>query len=93
VLLVAIAVLAIVTQVSNSPGHRAIKACEAWVSGQLVAPATAKFSGEQFFDTADPEVTGNVDAENEFGALLRSQFSCNMARSGDDWTVADGDVF
>lgn len=77
----------------SNPDSPAIKACEAWVEDQLVAPATAKFSGESAYLTGtSPEVTGKVDAQNEFGALLRSTFSCDMSGSGNDWTVTDGFV-
>lgn len=76
----------------ETPEHQAIRACETWVRGQLVAPATAKFSAEQFFDTDHPEVAGFVDSQNPAGALLRSSFSCVMAQQGGRWVAVDGDV-
>lgn len=58
--------------------QQAITACEDAVKSQLKAPATAKFSGE----TTSPSgsgfhVEGSVDAENGFGALIRTPWECN----------------
>lgn len=69
-----------------------IKACEAWVLDQLVSPASARFSNETWFDTDNPEVVGEVDSQNGFGALLRSEFHCSMVHGADGWSVADGFV-
>jgi hypothetical protein len=67
-----------------------VKACEAWVSDQLSAPATASFSNEQWFDGDNPEVFGDVDSENGFGAMLRTHFVCSMQRQDGTWVVVDG---
>lgn len=72
--------------------HGPEKACEAYVAGQLTSPATARFSGEQFFDTDSPEVSGSVDSQNGYGAVARSQFSCTMSRTGGGWQVLTGFV-
>src|SRR5215467_6003733 len=69
----------------SSPARRAIRACEAWVTDQLVAPASAHFSGEQFYGGDSPRVFGDVDSQNGFGAVLRGSFSCSMVDSGGDW--------
>ena len=64
--------------------NTAVAACEDSIRNQLKAPSTAKFSGERYTDN-DPDwlVTGNVDAENGFGAMIRSGFSCTLTRNGD----------
>lgn len=93
VLVLAIAVgILIYKNVINSPAHQAIKACETYTLGELKSPSSAKFSDEQFFETDDPEVTGSVDSQNGFGAMLRSHFSCSMVNGSDGWTVSDGYV-
>jgi hypothetical protein len=70
--------------------------CQEFVKDDLKAPATAKFpdiSEVSIISTFsnDPnryKVNGYVDAENGFGALLRSRFTCNISYSGNDkWTI------
>jgi hypothetical protein len=61
-----------------TPQQQAIAACETAVKAQLKSPATAGFSGE----TTSPAgsgyyVEGNVDAQNGFGALIRSHWTCS----------------
>jgi hypothetical protein len=81
------------TGASGTEGDRsnaAISACENAVKDQLKAPSTAKFSNERYTDS-DPSwrATGDVDAENSFGAMIRSHFDCDLTRgTGDtDFTV------
>lgn len=69
------------------PTPQPIKACEAWVSGQLVSPATARWSDETW---SDGVVSGDVDSQNSFGALIRSHFECLMVADRDGWTVDHG---
>jgi hypothetical protein len=77
----------------NSDAQQATRACEAYLRDEVLrAPSTAKFSSEEFFDTDRPEVTGDVDAQNGFGAMLRSSFSCSMEKRAGDWVVTDGYV-
>lgn len=62
--------------------------CHQFVERQLRAPATAEYEDE--FVTGGPKVwtvRGNVDAENGFGALLRSDFSCTIRDHGDSWEL------
>jgi hypothetical protein len=66
--------------------------CENFVEEQLKAPSSADFSG--VFDTTvtgsgnDYTVVGYVDAQNSFGAVLRSNYTCEIRDSGDDkWTL------
>lgn len=65
--------------------------CEQFVEARLKAPSTADFS-----DTSATEaggtwtVTGAVDSENGFGAMLRSTYVCKVTHTGgDDWSLVD----
>src|SRR5262245_38063453 len=59
--------------------NTAAQACEDAVKDQLKAPSTAKFTNERYTDS-DPSwlVTGDVDAQNSFGAMIRSHFTCDL---------------
>lgn len=60
--------------------------CQDWLKEQLKAPSTAKFSGT--VSTGGPtawQVSGTVDAQNSFGAMLRSTWSCAIRLDGDTW--------
>ncbi len=51
------------------------------VSSQLKAPASAKFSAEQVLPSKDGKgllVEGVVDAQNEFGAMIREEYTVNV---------------
>lgn len=51
--------------------------CERFVKDQLKAPGSAKFSGATATTTGGGyTVTGDVDAQNTFGASLRSRYTC-----------------
>lgn len=65
----------------------AIDVCHQAVDEQLKAPGTADYSGELVTHTGnDYTVTGQVDAENSFGASLRLEWSCKATwQSGTDW--------
>src|SRR6478672_3630782 len=78
--------LALVVNPATDSSRQPIRACEAWVLDQLVAPASAKFSSEQWFDGASAAVIGNVDSQNSFGAMLRSGFHCDMVHGADGWS-------
>lgn len=54
--------------------------CEGWVENQLKAPSTAEFTDgtEVATDVNAWTVTGTVDAQNSFGAMLRSTWSCDI---------------
>lgn len=77
----------------------AVTRCEAAVKDRLKAPATARFSGisgdrptgtsYQRFD-----LSGTVDAENSFGALVRSSWTCIVSYDSEsgDWSDAYADV-
>lgn len=81
----------------NSDDNQATRACEAWVRDQLKSPSSAKFSGEHFYDanaslSGQPAVYGKVDADNDFGASIRSSFKCDLQQVNGDWVVTDGYV-
>lgn len=71
--------------------QQATQACEDKLRGQLKSPATAQFSGTdaspsdatQAADGRGWYVTGNVDAQNSFGALIRSTWTCYAYQRGD----------
>lgn len=60
--------------------------CRDVVKDRLRAPGTAKFSGESVSASGvhDYTVTGSVDSENGFGALLRSTYVCSATSSDGD---------
>ena len=61
----------------NAGRAEAIQACRDDVRSQLKAPRTAKFSGETATKLDGGwRVTGVVDAESSFGALVRTSRSC-----------------
>ncbi len=80
---------------SDSDEETARAMCQKFVTDQLRAPATAKFSWPE--DTRVHHdnfrvwsVVGFVDAQNGFGAMIRSDFSCKLAYLGDrHWRAED----
>lgn len=76
----------------------AFEACKDLVSDRLKAPGSATF--RNFFqDDGEVVVTddgggeftvvSSVDAENSFGAELRTNFVCTVADAGDRWRLVD----
>jgi hypothetical protein len=66
--------------------------CENFVEDRLKAPGTADFSG--IFDTSisgsgnSYTVSGYVDAQNSFGAKIRSDYTCQIRDNGNDqWSL------
>jgi hypothetical protein len=101
---VVVAPLALVAGCASSPGggeQDAYDQCVERVSDELLTPATADFSS---YGDADVEredrgvgwyhyrVEGYVDSENEFGANVRAEFSCQVDFRYDGWTVPEVDV-
>lgn len=66
---------------------RAIIVCEDTVRNALRAPSTADFASATATRQAGNmwSVIGSVDAENGFGAKIRSDFECRAVRSADTW--------
>ena len=67
-------------------GSDALTYCEKNVKEKLKAPSTAKFHWDQPVATLIQDqayiVSGTVDAENGFGAMLRSSISCSVSLNG-----------
>lgn len=63
----------------------AINACHQFVSRQLKAPAGADYepdSEAQVTNTGDRwTISGHVDAQNSFGANVRSAYTCEMTNT------------
>lgn len=59
----------------------AIRQCEELVKQQLKAPSTAEFNSSASGD-GTWTVVGTVDAQNGFGAMIRSEFGCTVVISG-----------
>lgn len=76
-----------------SDTQQAIRACEKSVEGQLKAPATAQFSQETT-DSNGPgyHVEGAVDAQNSFGALVRSRWTCESKRTNDGTWIGTASI-
>lgn len=71
---------------SNDPNkYEAIRYCEDQIREQLKAPSTAKFDSDSIDSTSPFTVSGSVDAENSFGATIRSDFQCTVTISGDSF--------
>lgn len=71
---------------SSSDATMAQVLCQKAVRGRLKAPATATFGDTQRVMLAGDQfrVTGPVDAENSFGALLRMDYTCTIRFTGGD---------
>lgn len=95
-LCVAGAALALSGDESQDPAvaDRAVDAeimCEEFIGRRLKAPATAKYSHTQTLkDGARYTVSGHVDAENSFGAMVRTDYTCVVADQGNGkWSLVD----
>jgi hypothetical protein len=65
----------------------AMPMCQRFVTKVLKAPATARYgAATSSFSDGWFRVAGDVDAQNSFGALLRSSYTCYMTKTGDrEW--------
>lgn len=57
--------------------------CEGFVDGRLKAPATAEYDLTAVTDGSGWTVTGTVDSQNSFGALVRNNVMCAIHFEGD----------
>jgi hypothetical protein len=64
---------------SSGNEYGARSARQNWIKDQLKAPSTADFSDVETSGIGPWTVTGVVDAENSFGAMLRSHWTCDGA--------------
>lgn len=72
----------------------AVVQCEKEVKRRLKAPSTAKFvtREQEVYKMGESEwgVIGAVDAQNSFGATVRSEFACKLSREEyGQWTFHD----
>ena len=88
--------LAVVTGCAGeaTPAERAADACQRFVSARLKAPGTAEFTRAvalQDGRAVNSWVSaGTVDAENSFGAKIRSSYLCRMHTDPDGGWVLEG---
>jgi hypothetical protein len=54
---------------------------------KLKAPSTAEFSGTTATGGGPWTVTGQVDSQNSFGAMIRSPFGCTVTITGESARV------
>jgi len=66
--------------------------CKAEVAARLKAPATAEWSNVNATGLGPFTVTGVVDSENSFGAMLRNSWSCAVTLVGGSWHLDDIEV-
>jgi hypothetical protein len=72
--------------------------CQQFVEDRLKAPSTAEFPGVYSDHTTSLgggrfRVDASVDAENSFGAMLRTDFSCVVNYQGNDnWRLESLDM-
>lgn len=70
------------SSINNST--EAIAQCESRIGQLLKAPSTAEYTSDASGSGAGPwTVTGTVDADNSFGAKIRSSYQCTVTMSGD----------
>lgn len=67
-------------------------ACKLYIEKSLKAPSTANFQNYTQFTAVGKGdgpylVRGYVDAQNSFGAMIRSDFSCLLHKVKDDWIL------
>lgn len=68
--------------------------CEYAIRSQLKSPSTANFIDDQVFKVkGKPDswhyVEGVVDAQNSFGALIRTSYLCVVVNHGEYWTIEE----
>lgn len=71
---------------------------EKFVRGNLRCPSTADFGWQTarecvaYHGKGRYTATGWVDAQNGFGAMIRSRFVCKMTNAGDNWRCTSIDI-
>jgi hypothetical protein len=77
--------------------------CEQYVKAGLKAPRTAEFGDKQTISLGSDsfQVTGQVDAHNSFGAMIRNVYTCktrfrggtgDAVYSNSNWTLEDIEI-
>ena len=72
------------------PTSGATYACREFVKANLVAPSSAEFGAWSQWpatelDSGAIEVIATVDAQNSFGAMIRSRFICELRKEDGQW--------
>lgn len=74
----------------NAAANQAASACRDFVKDRLKTPSTAKFSNEEWSKSGDRfTITAAVDAENSFGATVRSNYTCEVRLVGSTWKLVN----
>ncbi len=69
---------------SNGSGEvEAIRQCEGFAGKRLKSPASAEYDLAAAKDAGQWVVTGTVDSQNGFGAMIRSNVECRITLSDD----------
>lgn len=64
--------------------------CQGFVKKQLKSPTSARFSEESATKASGRwTVSGVVDSQNSFGAMVRNQYTCTTTyqKDGDQWNL------
>ena len=83
-----VVIAALLAGCSSGPKDRTVDArstCQEWVKQQLKAPGSADFGGQSATGSGQGPwtITGWVDAQNSFGAKLRTNWTCSVRLEGD----------
>lgn len=70
---------------SAGDSYGAEEACKSWVKDKLKAPATADFANINNSGDGPWSISGDVDAENGFGAKIRTSWFCDARLVGDTY--------
>jgi len=78
----------------KNAGYTAAFVCQNAVRERLKAPATADFEAPRNaqinrYDSGNYEIVSHVDAQNSFGAKLRSAYTCVVAPDGAGFRVLE----
>lgn len=66
--------------------YEASSQCEVRIEKLLKAPSTAKFNSDAT-GYGTWTVTGTVDAENSFGAMIRANYQCTVVMNSENGTA------
>lgn len=94
VLAVVVGVPALVYLVHDpNGGGGAARECRAYVEDRLEAPASAEFG--DVYDSKDDQgrwqITGHVDSQNGFSAMVRNTYTCTVTRENGYWQLVSLD--
>lgn len=80
-----------VTNGANGSEWGARDICEQFIGQRLKSPGSAEYEFTHTIEYTETWVAqGYVDSQNGFGAMLRSEFACEVSYQGDDrWRLVD----